>query len=259
MSARATFLCVLSSFVGSLFAVRADAAQAVPCRSVTFEGNQYSVCEVDLRQDVIRLFWKGGDGRPFSYLQALPQRVDEHSGPLLFATNAGMFDPSLKPVGLYVENGQELVQVNTRSGPGNFHLKPNGVFFVTGDRLGVLETGAYLKQHVRPDIATQSGPMLVINGRLHPRFVRYGASRKQRSGVGARDAHRLVFAISRGEVSFQEFGRLFRDNLKSRNALFLDGGSVPSLYVPSEKAGGNFLPIGPMIGVFARADQTSVP
>lgn len=259
MSAKTTFLCVLSSFVGLLSAVRADAAQAVPCRSVTFEGNQYSVCEVDLRQDVIRLFWKGGDGRPFSYLQALPQRVDEHSGPLLFATNAGMFDPSLKPVGLYVENGQELVQVNTRSGPGNFHLKPNGVFFVTGDRLGVLETGAYLKQHVRPDIATQSGPMLVINGRLHPRFVRYGASRKQRSGVGARDTHRLVFAISRGEVSFQEFGRLFRDNLKSRNALFLDGGSVPSLYVPSEKAGGNFLPIGPMIGVFARADQTSVP
>ncbi len=166
MSAKTPFLCVLSSFAGLLSAVRADAAQAVPCRSVIFEGNQYSVCEVDLRQDVIRLFWKRGDGHPFSYLQALPERVDDHSGPLLFATNSGMFDPSLKPVGLYVENGQELVQVNTRSGPGNFHLKPNGVFFVTGDRLGVLETGAYLKQHLRPDIATQSGPMLVINGRL---------------------------------------------------------------------------------------------
>jgi uncharacterized protein YigE (DUF2233 family) len=26
-------------------------------------------------------------------------------GRLLFATNAGMFDPALKPVGLYVEQG----------------------------------------------------------------------------------------------------------------------------------------------------------
>ena len=147
---------------------------------MNFEGNDYTVCEADLRKDAIQLFWKKGEGRPYGFLQAVPQRVDDHSGPLLFATNAGMFDP---PVGLYIENGQELVHVNTRSGSGNFHLKPNGVFFVAGDTLGVLETGAYLKQHLRPDLATQSGPMLVINGRLHPRFIHYGASRKRRGGV----------------------------------------------------------------------------
>jgi uncharacterized protein YigE (DUF2233 family) len=138
-------------------------------------------------------------------------------------------------------------------------VKPNGVFFVAGGNLGVLETGAYLKQHLRPDLATQSGPMLVINGRLHPRFIRYGTSRKRRGGVGTRDNHAVVFAVSDSEVSFREFGRLFRDELKCRNALFLDGGSVPSLYVPSRKTGGNFLPIGSMIGAFARAGQTPVP
>jgi uncharacterized protein YigE (DUF2233 family) len=251
MRPRAAFLRVFS-FVGLLFSVRADAVPAVPCRSVTFEGNSYTVCDINPRQEVVQLFWKKEDGRPYNFLRALPQQLGERSGPLLFATNAGMFDPNYKPVGLYVENGQELVQINTRSGPGNFHLKPNGVFFVAGDQLGVLETGAYLKQHLRPDMATQSGPMLVINGRLHPRFAHYGASRKQRSGVGTRDGHNLAFAISDGEVSFQEFGRLFRDNLKARNALFLDGGSVPGLYVPSMQRGGNFLSIGPMIGVFAR-------
>ena len=146
----------------------------------------------------------------------------------------GCLIPTTSP--FYIENGQERVHVNTRSGPGNFHLKPNGVFFVAGDTLGVLETEAYLKQHLRPDLATQSGPMLVINGRLHPRFIHYSASRKRRSGVGTRDNHTTVFAVSDGEVSFQEFGRLFRDDLKCRNALFLDGGSVPSLYVPSRQA-----------------------
>jgi uncharacterized protein YigE (DUF2233 family) len=186
--ARAAFLSVLCSFVGLFFSVRVGAAESDPCRSVTFEGNGYTVCEADLRQDVIQLFWKKGDGHPYGFLQALPQRVGEHSGPLLFATNAGMIDPNYKPVGLYIENGRELVHVNTRSGPGNFHLKPNGVFFVAGDSLGVLETGAYLKQHLRPDLATQSGPMLVINGRLHPRFIRYGASR----GWYSRHPHRRI-------------------------------------------------------------------
>jgi uncharacterized protein YigE (DUF2233 family) len=92
--------------------------------------------------------------------------------------------------------------------------------------------------------------MLVMNGRLHPRFLRYSASRKRRSGVGV---------VSDDEVSFEEFGRLFRDHLECRNALFLDGGSVPSLYAPSIKRSGNILPMGPMIGVFARANYAPVP
>jgi uncharacterized protein YigE (DUF2233 family) len=250
-------LRLLCGLVGLFLFARADAAE--PCNSVSFEGNGYTVCEADLRQDAIRLFWKKEDGAPYGFLQALPHKVDEHSGRLLFATNAGMFDPNYKPVGLYVENGRELVHLNTRSGSGNFHLKPNGVFFVAGDRVGVLETGAYLKQRLRPDLATQSGPMLVIDGKLHPRFIRYGASRKRRGGVGARDNHTVVFAVSDSEVSFQEFGRLFRDDLKCRNALFLDGGSVPSLYVPAMKAGANFLRIGPMIGAFARVSENPVP
>jgi uncharacterized protein YigE (DUF2233 family) len=259
MGPRAVFHKVLCGFVGLFLSARVGAAESDLCRSVNFEGNDYTVCVADLRKDVIQLFWKKGDGRPYGFLQAVPQRVDEHSGPLLFATNAGMFDPNYKPVGLYIENGREFTHVNTRSGSGNFHLKPNGVFFVAGDTLGVLETGAYLKQHLRPDLATQSGPMLVINGKLHPRFIHYGASRKRRSGVGTRDNRTAVFAVSDGEVSFQQFGRLFRDDLKCRNALFLDGGSVPSLYVPSMKTGANFLRIGPMIGAFARARETPVP
>src|SRR5262249_43326487 len=107
-------------------------------------------------------------------------------GRLLFATNAGMFDPALKPVGLYVEQGRELVHVNTTSGYGNFHMKPNGVFYVSGDRAAVVETRAFLKHRPQADLATQSGPMLVINGRLHPRFDRSSRSLKARTGVGVR-------------------------------------------------------------------------
>jgi uncharacterized protein YigE (DUF2233 family) len=95
---------------------------------------------------------------------------------------------------------------------------------VGGQSAGILETGAFLRQSPKVDFATQSGPLLVINGRLNPRFPREGGSRKYRNGVGVRDASGVVFAISEDEVSFGSFARLFRDRLKCANALFLDGG-----------------------------------
>jgi uncharacterized protein YigE (DUF2233 family) len=241
-------LVVVAGLIGPA-AVRAQPA-APPCRSVTHEGRAYTVCEVDLSRHFVRLFWKRADGADYGQLSALP-RAGERAGPLVFATNGGMFDRAYRPVGLYVENGRELVAANTRAGPGNFHLKPNGIFFVAGSTAGVLDTENFLRQRPKVDFATQSGPMLVINGRLHPRFGRAELSRKYRDGVGARDSRTLVFAISDEEVSLAEFGRLFRDTLACPNALFLDGGSVPTLYVPGSR-GGNFLPMGPMIGVYRR-------
>src|SRR5215475_4051798 len=133
-------------------------AQTAPCRAMEYERSAYSVCEVDLRQQTIRLYWKRPDGTPYAYLSALPRALEGEAGKLLFATNAGMFDPALKPVGLYVEQGRELVHANTRSGYGNFHMKPNGVFYLSADRAAVAETGAFLKQRPRAELATQSGP-----------------------------------------------------------------------------------------------------
>jgi uncharacterized protein YigE (DUF2233 family) len=158
---------------------------------------------------------------------------------------------------LYVEHGRELVRANTKSGYGNFHMKPNGVFYVTGDTAGVLETGAYLKRRPATFFATQSGPMLVINGRLHPKFDRASSSLKTRNGVGIHSANAIVFAISEVEVSFDAFGRLFRDKLKCDNALFLDGGSASSLYAPTLNRGANFLPLGPMLAVFEKVGTTT--
>jgi uncharacterized protein YigE (DUF2233 family) len=248
---------VITSFLAALAATlmpasRAALADPPPCEQTSHEGNAYTVCEVDLRKRAVRLYWRRPDGSTYGYLWALPHALDAKAGRLLFAANAGMFDPAFKPVGLYVEEGRELVRANTRSGHGNFHLKPNGVFYVAGDRAGVLETSAYLKQRPTVDFATQSGPMLVIGGRLHPKFDRATTSMKARNGIGVRTASTLLFAISEGQVSFAAFARLFRDKLKCSDALFLDGGSASSFYAPTMRRVGNFLPLGPMLGVFER-------
>jgi len=133
-------------------------------------------------------------------------------------------------------------------------MRPNGVLYVSPESAGVLETGSFLKQKPRADFATQSGPMLVISGRLHPRFARHGGSRKYRIGVGSQDPSTLVFAISESEVSFGEFARLFRDKLRCKNALFLDGGSATSFYSPGLGRNSNLVPLGPMVGVYDAAN-----
>ena len=238
---------------GILFAKQAARADQRPCKPFNFEGNDYTLCEAPLRRYSVRLFWQRPDGTPYSYLSALP-KTDATGGRLAFALNGGMFHPNYKPVGLYIEDGQELVRANTRPGPGNFHLKPNGIFYASDGEAGVLETTAFLKK--KPDVlfATQSGPMLVIDGKLHPRIAKANVSAKARDGVCVRGEGVVLFAISEGEVPFDTFERLFRDGLKCRNALFLDGGTAPALYVPSASRSGNvLLGLGPMIAVYEKA------
>jgi len=225
-------------------------AESAPCQPVKFEHSEYTVCEVNLRQQFLRLFWKKPDGHPYGYPSSLPRALANHSGRLLFATNGGMYHADYSPVGLYIEGGRELVRANTSPGPGNFHMRPNGVFYVTGDVAGVLETRLFVRSKSQVDFATQSGPMLVIDGKVHPRFVRYGGSRKYRAGVGVRDPNSVVFAVSDSEVSFSQFAHLFRDMLQCKNALFLDGGSATSFYSPVLGRNSNLLPMGPIIGVY---------
>jgi uncharacterized protein YigE (DUF2233 family) len=225
-------------------------AESAPCQRVTYEHGEYTICEVDLRRQSIRLFWKKPDGHPYGYPSVLPPALGSHSRRLLFATNGGMYHPDNSPVGLYVEEGRELVRANTSAGPGNFHMRPNGVFYVTGETAGILETRSFIQRRPQVEFATQSGPMLVIDGKMHSRFDRYGGSKKYRSGVGSRSANSVVFAVSEVEVSFGEFARLFRDKLRCNNALFLDGGSATSFYSPTMGRNSNLLPLGPIIGVY---------
>ncbi|HEY7230959.1 MAG TPA: hypothetical protein VH558_11365 [Pseudolabrys sp.] len=121
-------------------------ADSGPCYSMEYERSAYAVCEVDLRKHTVRLYWKQPDGSPYAYFSALPRDLEKGGGALLFATNAGMFDANLKPVGLYVEQGHELVRANTKPGKGNFHMKPNGIFYISASRAAVAETQKFLKQ-----------------------------------------------------------------------------------------------------------------
>lgn len=163
--------------------------------------------------------------------------------------NAGIYDLPGHPIGLYLEAGPEQVPLSRRDGSGNFHLKPNGVFY--GDATGwhVAATDAFAAQRPkRIDFATQSGPMLVIEGAFHPAFTANGRSRHIRNGVGVDTGGNALFVISEEKVSFGRFARLFRDELACRNALYFDG-FVSRLWDPASGREDRGVPLGPMVVV----------
>lgn len=225
------------------------APAAAGCESLNHEGAGYAVCRFDPAEQTIELFNLDEEGEPLGNFSALARKLAIDGKRLTFAMNAGMFDDKLKPIGLYVENGELRKKLNRRNGAGNFHLKPNGVFLIDRGKAAVLETEAFAKSGRKPRFATQSGPMLVINGKIHPKFSENGTSAKVRNGVGVTAEGEVIFALSDYPVTFHQFARLFRDNLQTPNALFLDG-SISSLYSTDLGRNDGFLPLGPMVGAF---------
>jgi uncharacterized protein YigE (DUF2233 family) len=217
------------------------------CASQSYAGNSYSVCRIDLNTMRLETYNLGSTGQPIATFDALAANLKSEGKELRFAMNAGMFGTDLKPIGLYVEDGALAKKLNNRNGYGNFHLKPNGVFYVAGNKLGVTATDDYVKLGIKPDFATQSGPMLVINGSIHPKFSETGTSYKLRNGVGMVDDHTAVFVITENAVNFYALATFFRDGLKCANALFFDG-SISSLYSPDLGRDDGLVPLGPMVG-----------
>jgi uncharacterized protein YigE (DUF2233 family) len=233
-------------------AATAPATAAFACEAVTFEGTPLTHCVAEPARHRIRMVLGPNPKTPYRSLSALKAGLRARAGSIAFAMNGGMFGQDGQPIGYYVEGGKRLHTLNRAAGWGNFHLKPNGVFFGTGGKWQVLSTDAFaatIKQ--RPEFGTQSGPMLVIGGKLHPAFDPDGASAKLRNAVGVDQTGRAHFVISEAPISFGKLGRYYRDVLRTPNALFLDG-SVSQLWDPQHQRLDGGPPLGPLIVVEVR-------
>jgi len=244
-------LTLLIAF-GLLASDLAGAQDATPslCNPVTFEQSDFVACVVDPVRATIALHHSRPDGSAYGSVEALVTTLSDAGHAPLMAMNAGMYLENGSPQGLYIEAGRTVTPLRTSDGGDtNFYLLPNGVFAIDSEGAAVLlTTDAYASAKLQPVYATQSGPMLVIDGKLHPEFAEDGASRYVRNGVGVRADGVVVFAISLDTVSFGRFARLFRDQLATPNALYLDG------YVSTLWDGSNIIatgrhPAGPIVTV----------
>ncbi|HNR75737.1 MAG TPA: phosphodiester glycosidase family protein [Parvularculaceae bacterium] len=273
-----------------------SAAEAA-CREDAQGDARYVICDFDPARHDIRLFLNDEAGEPYGDFGPVSAALEAQGEKLLFAMNAGMYHEDRSPVGLYIENGEERKKISTKDGPGNFHLKPNGVFWM--DDAGgahVTKTEDFIAQFPSPAcgrgvrgegeeaettrstcgakndspspptplpqagegsrviFATQSGPMLVIAGAIHPRFLVDATSGKRRNGVGVTEDGTVIFALSDTAVTFHEFATYFRDALDCPNALYLDG-TISRLYAPELDRNDPGVAMGPIVGIVGEAER----
>ncbi len=199
----------------------------------------------------IRLYWKDDKGDILGSLGKLKQYIGQKGDSLLYACNGGMYMENRGPLGGYTENGKMLQKINTRTGSGNFYLKPKAVFYVLANgRAGVQSVETQKDRTALPAgirYLTQSGPMLVNRGSINPVFTPGSTNINVRNGVGILPGGNAYFAMSTYPVSFYDFAKHFADK-GCKEALYFDG-FVSRSYCPEEnytQLGGNF---GVMVAV----------
>lgn len=196
--------------------------------------------------DDIRLYLYTPHGTGWKRFPRLAKRLEALGDTLVFAMNAGMFHSDFRPVGLAVSAGTLFSPLNLDSASGNFFLKPNGVFWIEGKTAHISESRKFQDLGAKPDLATQSGPLLLEADKIHPRLDSLSPSLYPRNAVGIR-GDSVFWAVSDSGVNLHSTARLFRDLLRCSDALFLDG--HPSLWAPAAGRRDTLLEMGPILGI----------
>lgn len=238
-----SFILTLILVTATILLVFAKTPQVDNSRFVTYY-------VVDTKKQDLELYWKDDKGQNFGSIQHLKTWLESDNRKLVFAMNGGMYKQDGSPQGLYIEKRKTLSPLDTLTGAGNFYLKPNGVFYITTDNTPVICNTLNFNNNGKIIYATQSGPMLVIDGEIHPAFKQGSTNLNIRNGVGILPNNKVVFAMSKEEINFYDFASYFK-SLGCKNALYLDG-LVSRTYLPEKswmQTDGNF---GVIIGVTTR-------
>lgn len=189
---------------------------------------------VNSKKQNLNFYWKNKNGTIISNFKSLKNELENKGEKLVFATNGGMYDKNFNPQGLYIEKGKTLKEIDTiKEANGNFYLQPNGVFYITNKGVPLICKTENFKNSNHIKYATQSGPMLLINGEIHSKFNFGSKNLNIRNGVGILPNGDLLFVMSKEKVNFYDFATYFKSK-GCKNALYLDG-FVSKTYLPSKK------------------------
>ncbi|PQJ32528.1 hypothetical protein BST92_11590 [Nonlabens arenilitoris] len=209
---------------------------------------RFHIKVVDLKEQKLQLYWLDNYGKPLKTFTQLKNHLDQRGDSLLYAMNAGMYLKDHSPQGLYIENKIILKKLDTTTvAYGNFYLQPNGVFYLTRNGRAQVAATSKLTDLSEMTYATQSGPMLVIDGKLHPAFNQDSKNLHIRNAVGILPDGRILLVQSREKINFYDLALFFKKQ-GCKNALYLDG-FVSRIFDPEngvEQMDGRF---GVMIGI----------
>ncbi|MBL7983468.1 MAG: phosphodiester glycosidase family protein [Flavobacteriales bacterium] len=202
---------------------------------------------IDPATTPITMHWADDSGKALGNIGRLKAIVEAKGRHLRFAMNGGMYMEDLRPLGLYMENGRTVRKLITATkGFGNFYMQPNGVFSAADGMAAIFPTAKAGTLEAK-GYATQSGPMLVVDGAINAAFKQGSANVHIRNGVGLLPDGQVLFAISKEPVNFYDFARFFQQ-AGCGNALFLDGG-ISRAYMPDQGLVQLDGRLGPLIAV----------
>ncbi|WP_347218565.1 phosphodiester glycosidase family protein [Chryseobacterium sp.] len=219
----------------------------ISCKEKIQHEDNFLIYQVDSKKQDVKMYWKNNQNEILKSIGNLKNEAESDNKKLLFAMNGGMFEAYNTPKGLYIENFKILKPIDTLQGSGNFYLQPNGIFYITQNHQpGIIETKNF-KHNTAIQYATQSGPMLLVDGKINPIFQKESKNLNIRNGVGILENGEIIFAMSKKEVNFYSLAQLFK-GMGCKNALYLDG-FVSRAYLPEKnwiQTDGDF---GVMIGI----------
>jgi uncharacterized protein YigE (DUF2233 family) len=213
------------------------------------KGNSYTTYVADLKAESVRIHISDKKNSKYTSFGNLVKDLDKKGREVKMVMNAGIFQANQEPLGLLIDSFTEKGLLNlTDPNDDNFFLKPNGVFYITDkDEAAIDTTEAFHEKFKTKEAAatikygTQSGPQLLINGKVHRSFTKGSRNGNIRNGVGIISPTKVVFIISNGRVNLHDFASFFKDVYKCKNALYLDG-AISLMYAPPVRKdlGGEF-------------------
>lgn len=199
-------------------------------RTFTDSGVTYGIFQA--KPEEVRFHWRDSEGKNYNSLTNL-KRALEKDHYVKMIMNAGIYSKNNVPAGLWVEEGKELNPLNTKRGTGNFHVQPNGVFALVGKQPYILTTKAYQQKKLKPTFAMQSGPMLLIDGKINHQFKPTLESYHKRNAVCLDKHDKLLFILTTsGKPNLYTFSHGLQ-KIGCHNALYLDG-TISNWYIPKE-------------------------
>jgi uncharacterized protein YigE (DUF2233 family) len=180
--------------------------------------------------------------------------------------NAGMFEKDGSGVGLLISGRKKINEINLKKNlPGNFYTLSNAIFFSdTLEKNFIVSTPNFNDKYKNSNytdiaFATQSGPALIIDGKINPELNLRSQNNLIRNGVGVvKNANNniVIFIISETPTTFYELASLF-NFLGCDNAMYLDG-TVSQLLLkgPNKETDitsrADLQPLGPLFSITSK-------
>ncbi len=155
-------------------------------------------------------------------------------------SEVGFYDNGGNHIGLLQKEGQQISGIDiASSGKGNFYLVPNGVLSFDSLTIQITESKEYNTRTLQEENSIQSGPLLIMNGKLHPKLNLFSPNKHGRSAICTitqNNERFILFVTALDPVNMYTFSVLIKQRFNCDFALLVGSGNTCTNFSPSRSS-----------------------